>query len=40
MAVVRWDPFRELTALQNEVNRLMGRFGTEPVERQSRDPFH
>ena len=35
MAVVRWDPFRELTALQNEVNRLMGRFGTEPVERQS-----
>lgn len=35
MAIVRWDPFRELTALQNEVNRLMGRFGTEPVERQS-----
>ena len=35
MAIVRWDPFRELTALQDEVNRLMGRFGTEPVERQS-----
>ena len=35
MAILRWDPFRELTALQNEVNRLMGRFGTEPAERQS-----
>lgn len=36
MAIVRWDPFRELTALQNEVSRLLGR-GTmaEAGERQS-----
>jgi HSP20 family protein len=36
MAVVRWDPYRELTALQNEVNRLFGRSGLgEGTERQS-----
>jgi len=25
MAVVRWEPFRELTALQNEMSRWMGQ---------------
>lgn len=35
MAIVRWDPFRELTALQDEMSRLFGRFVGEPVERQS-----
>jgi HSP20 family protein len=27
MALVRWDPFRELTSLQGEVNRMLRRFG-------------
>jgi len=27
MALVRWDPFRELTSLQSEVNRLFTRIG-------------
>jgi HSP20 family protein len=27
MAIVRWEPFRELAALQNEMGRLMGQFG-------------
>jgi HSP20 family protein len=27
MAVVRWEPFRELAALQNEMGRLMGQLG-------------
>lgn len=36
MALVRWDPFRELTALQSEVNRLLGRsMAGETSERQS-----
>lgn len=36
MAIVRWDPFRELTALQSEVNRLFSRAGGGDVsERQS-----
>jgi HSP20 family protein len=36
MAIVRWDPFRELTALQGEVNRLFSRVGGGEVsERQS-----
>jgi HSP20 family protein len=26
MAVVRWEPFRELAALQNEMGRWMGQF--------------
>jgi hypothetical protein len=25
MAMSRWDPFRELTSIQNELNRLFGR---------------
>jgi HSP20 family protein len=30
MAMSRWDPFRELSSIQNELNRLFGRtFGTE-----------
>ena len=30
MAISRWDPFRELSSIQNELNRLFGRtFGTE-----------
>lgn len=36
MAIVRWDPFRELTSLQSEVNRLFSRAsGGDGVERQS-----
>jgi HSP20 family protein len=36
MAIVRWDPFRELSALQSEVNRLFSRAGGEvPADRQS-----
>jgi HSP20 family protein len=27
MAIVRWEPFRELTALQNEMSRWMNQFG-------------
>jgi HSP20 family protein len=39
MALVRWDPFRELTALQTEVNRLFSRAGGSDVtERQSWTP--
>ena len=39
MALVRWDPFRELTALQTEVNRLFSRVGNgDMVERQSWTP--
>jgi HSP20 family protein len=39
MALVRWDPFRELTALQTEVNRLFSRVGGSDVaERQSWAP--
>jgi len=40
MAIVRWDPFRELTALQTEVNRLFSRAGTggDVAERQSWTP--
>ena len=39
MALVRWDPFRELTALQSEVNRLFSRAGGSDVtERQSWTP--
>ena len=39
MAIVRWDPFRELTALQSEVNRLFSRVGGGDVaERQSWTP--
>ena len=30
MAVVRWEPFRELTALQNEMGRLMGQMWGTP----------
>lgn len=36
MALVRWDAFRDLTALQNEVNRLFSRAGGGDVaERQT-----
>jgi len=36
MALVRWDPFRDLTSLQNEVNRLFSRAGGADVaERQA-----
>ena len=39
MALVRWDPFRELTALQSEVNRLFSRAAVGDVaERQSWTP--
>jgi len=32
MAIVRFDPFRELTVLQTEVNRMLNRFSSsEPV---------
>jgi HSP20 family protein len=33
MAVSRWDPFRELSSIQNELNRLFGRaFTAETAE--------
>lgn len=39
MALVKWDPFRELTALQSEVNRLFSRAtGGDGAERQSWTP--
>lgn len=39
MALVRWDPFRDLTALQSEVNRLFSRAGAgDMAERQSWTP--
>ena len=39
MALVRWDPFRELTSLQSEVNRMFSRLGDgETAERQSWTP--
>jgi len=39
MALVRWDPFRDLTALQSEVNRLFSRAsGGDVGERQSWTP--
>lgn len=30
MALVRWEPFRELAALQNEMGRWMGQLGVTP----------
>jgi HSP20 family protein len=38
MALVRWDPFRDLTALQSEVNRLFSRAAGDAGERQSWTP--
>ena len=39
MALVRWDPFRDLTALQGEVNRLFSRAtGGDVGDRQSWTP--
>ena len=39
MALVRWDPFRELTSLQGQVNRMFSRLGDgEAAERQSWTP--
>jgi HSP20 family protein len=39
MALVRWDPFRDLTALQSEVNRLFSRAtGGEVGDRQTWTP--
>ncbi len=37
MAIVRWEPFRELAALQNEMSRWMGQFpgGATPGNGQS-----
>lgn len=32
MAIVRWEPLRELTTLQNEVNRLFGSVFDTPVQ--------
>ena len=31
MAIVRWEPLRELTTLQNEMNRLFGTVFDEPA---------
>ena len=31
MAIVRWEPFREFTTLQNEMNRLFGTFFDTPT---------
>ena len=38
MALVRWDPFRDLTALQTEVNRLFSRASGDVTDRQSWTP--
>jgi HSP20 family protein len=38
MALVRWDPFRDLTALQSEVNRLFSRASGDVTDRQSWTP--
>jgi HSP20 family protein len=38
MALVKWDPFRELTALQSEVNRLFSRATGDMGDRQSWTP--
>jgi HSP20 family protein len=38
MALVRWDPFRDLTALQTEVNRLFSRATGDVTDRQSWTP--
>lgn len=35
MALVRWEPFRELSALQNEMTRWMGLAGATPANGQS-----
>ena len=35
MALVRWEPFRELSALQNEMSRWMGLAGASPANGQS-----
>lgn len=39
MALVRWEPFRELAALQNEMGRWMGQLsgGATPGNGQSSD---
>jgi HSP20 family protein len=35
LALVRWEPFRELSALQNEMTRWMGLAGASPANGQS-----
>ena len=35
MTLVRWEPFRELSALQNEMSRWMGLTGASPANGQS-----
>jgi HSP20 family protein len=35
LALVRWEPFRELSALQNEMSRWMGLAGASPANGQS-----
>jgi HSP20 family protein len=35
LALVRWEPFRELSALQNEMSRWMGLAGATPANGQS-----
>jgi HSP20 family protein len=35
LALVRWEPFRELSALQNEMSRWMGLTGATPANGQS-----
>ena len=32
MAIVRWEPLRELTTLQNEMNRLFGTVFDTPAQ--------
>ncbi len=36
MSMRRWDPFRDLNAIQHEINRLFGRYGTESSDVGSR----
>ncbi len=38
MAMSRWDPFRDLASIQNELNRLFGRtFGSEAASEEAAD---
>ncbi|GAB4249356.1 MAG: Hsp20/alpha crystallin family protein [Thermoleophilia bacterium] len=39
MAIVRWDPYREIMALQDEFNRALRRFGTGGGETAGRESW-
>ena len=39
MALIRWEPVRELSTMQNEMNRLFGTFFDSPTPRSGRRAF-